>query len=140
MRLSDLPTLGSRPRCAVPKYAMPTRLDEAEDARKLDERRMETWKKAVRLRDKNRCRACGCKVIVTLKLQANQAHCHHIKTRQHRPTRYDRRNGVLLCRKDHQRVERNELVIAGVFFELDGLTYLNGDDLTLSFRAATETR
>lgn len=126
--LNGLPLLADRPRCAVQKSAMKTRLDDKEESRKLDERRLEVWKKAVRLRDKNRDRYTGKKVVVTIELQKNRAECHHVTGRAHKPTRYDRRNGLLVSLATHQAIERGDLLIVGTkFFELEGKTYIDAD-------------
>lgn len=124
MALSDLPVLGARPRGPLPKGK--SRLDEAEAATKADEQLLEAWRKAVKARDGNRCRCCKRKVIVTLKLQASRAECHHLTGRVHKPTRYDVRNGILLCASCHQRVERNELQITGTLqFRIGPREYLD---------------
>lgn len=111
MSLDDLCTLATRPTPDLSKSPKGTRLDQAEAERKADERALETWKKGVRFRDGNKCRHCGRRVVVTLKLQANRAEIHHVTGRAHKPTRYDVRNGIQLCAACHQKVERNELQI-----------------------------
>lgn len=106
-----------------------TRLEEKIEQRpltKVDEKhfKAEVWK-----RDGKLCRCCHRKVVVTLKLQASQAHCHHVTGRQHKPTRTDVRNGLQLCATCHQKVEHNELqIVSTQTFTLGNREYADMTD------------
>jgi len=127
MSLDDLCTLANRPTPNLQKG--PTRLDAAEADRKADEKALEAWKKGVRARDGKRCRCCARKVVVTLKLQASRAECHHVTGRAHKPTRYDIRNGLQLCATCHQRIEHNEILIKSTqMFMIGNREYLDMTD------------
>lgn len=120
MGLDDLPVLADRPRCAVQKWAVPTRLDEKTEKDKADVGKLEAWKRKVYAFAKYRCLACGIAVIRTLKLVANRAEAHHIERRSNKATRYDERNGACLCLTCHGKVTRSELRIVGTrFFTLE---------------------
>lgn len=118
---------------ACPKPSQ-TRLMKAEADRKEDDRALQQWKAAVRLRDGQTCRCCKRRVVTTLELRANRAECHHIAGRAHKPTRTDVRNGILLCLSCHQRVERCEVQIVGYGeFTIGNRSYINAD-LNVTFR------
>lgn len=136
MAFEHLGTLGDRPRCAVQKWALKTRLEEHTDKDALDVGRLETWKREVYTFAKYRCLCCGITVKRTLKLVANRAEAHHIERRSNKATRYDVRNGVCLCLECHGKVTRFELRIVGVtFFVVQARTYINGRG-PLEFRKA----
>lgn len=124
----SLPTLAEQGRCAVPKHAMRSRLEEKTDARKSDAKAEDTWRKAVRKRDGMKCRWCRREVVVSLALLPERAEVHHLTPREHKPTRWDARNGCLLCASCHQRITgavggEKATVIAGRTFSLDGREY-----------------
>lgn len=117
-----------RKRCATPKAAMKSRMQEKAEHDKADDSAEEKWKAAVRKRDKLKCRWCRRRVVVTMAMQPDQAQCHHATPREHRPTRWDVRNGILLCRADHERVTgkvggEKAVIIASKMFTLDGREY-----------------
>jgi hypothetical protein len=57
------------------------------------------WRKRVREKFNNRCCMCGSN---------NNLECHHgVAKRRMKSTRWDIRNGFLLCTKDHAFVENN---------------------------------
>lgn len=130
MGFFDLPTLWEmdRQRRAIPKHQMVPRLEEKTEKRKSDAKDEDAWRKAIRKRDGMKCRWCRREVVVTMALVPERAECHHLTPREHKPTRLDVRNGVLLCHACHTRCTGRvggELarVIAGKTFALDGREY-----------------
>lgn len=115
MSLADLQTLGDlqRTRRAVPKHAIPTRLDQKTAADTNDAKLLREWARYVRLRDGGKCRVCGVQTIQTLELVPNRCEVHHVVSRTCVVTRYDVRNGVVLCATHHQAVTRHELFPVG---------------------------
>jgi hypothetical protein len=131
-----LPTLAElqRERRAVPKYDIPTSLDTKTASDKDDAKLLEQFKKAVAFRDRGRCRVCGRKTIATVELVANRREIHHLRPRSCKVTRYDRRNGVVVCHVHHTQLTRHQLFvvqIAALMFQVGrGITaksYLNSD-------------
>ncbi|MCR4341902.1 MAG: hypothetical protein NUW01_18655 [Gemmatimonadaceae bacterium] len=131
MSLDSLTTLvdQQKVRRATPKHEMTTRLSE-KGAAIADEKKQEAaWKKGVWKRDDGKCRVCHCHVKKTLTFEPKQGHCHHIKERAHKPTRWDVRNGLLVCMEDHERIEHNKLIplqAAKHLFTVGTTQYLNG--------------
>lgn len=127
MALSDLPTLDARGRCATPKHAMTTTREDTGRERKLDERELAKWRKGVTKRDGMICRWCRREVVATLENIPTQAQTHHATPREHRPTRYDVRNGIRLCGTCHDRVTgtvgEKAIIVALKTFTLDGREY-----------------
>lgn len=127
----DLPTLEEGK--ALRSNAKPQkRIVEKAQKRASDEKALDEWRRQVRHRDRMRCRVCGRKVIVTLELVKNRAECHHIIGRAHRPTRTDRRNGLLCCPGCHEKLQHRDLVVVADSrhtFTLDetGRVYINAD-------------
>ena len=115
MPISDLPTLSeiSAHRRATPKVELTTRLELKGAADRDDARQLEVWRKAVARRDRNRCRVCGCLTIATLELLPRRREIHHVTSRTCKVTRYDVRNGLTVCLKDHQRLTARRLFIIG---------------------------
>jgi predicted restriction endonuclease len=111
MGLADLPTLADiqTQRRAVPKHAMSSRLDEKTTSDKDDARQLETWRKAVARRDRNRCRVCGCLTIATLELVKNRREIHHLRSRTDPVVRHDPRNGITTCKVHHDQLTRHKL-------------------------------
>jgi len=140
MSLADLGTLAdrSRERYATPKGAIPTQLEEKSAADAADARGLEHFRRDVRERDKGRCRVCKRKTKKTLRLDPLRGEAAHIERRSTKAVRYDRRNGLHMCLEDHQRFDRHELRIApsARTFEVNGKTYIDGDDLNIRFVAA----
>lgn len=115
-------------RRATPKSQIPTRLEEKEAKRSKEEDAEDTWRKAVRKLDGMKCRWCRRQVVVTIELVPERAECHHLTPREHKPTRWDVRNGVLVCKADHDRITgkvggEKAIVVAGRMFTLDGREY-----------------
>jgi hypothetical protein len=127
--LNKLPTLAQEraKSNATPKHQMEPRRADSDKARKADERELKKWRKAITLRDGMVCRWCKCDVIATLERVPKQAQTHHATPREHRPTRYDVRNGIRLCGTCHDRVTgtvgEKAIVIASKTFSLDGREY-----------------
>jgi hypothetical protein len=101
-------------------------------ADKQDAAQLREWKRQIWLRDEGKCRCCSVKVIKTLKLQPTRGEAHHIIGRANRSTRYDTRNGLLLCRTCHDRVTgavNDRLFLHGTawFTNGDGGRYVNAD-------------
>lgn len=118
-------------RRAKPKGAEPSRL-QVKAAKVKDERKEETaWKRSVWLRDGGQCRWCGRAVRKCLDLVADRGECHHVNGRVVAAIRWDRRNGILLCASDHERltgkVAERFLLYSRHTFTIDGIQYLNAD-------------
>lgn len=127
--LDSLPTMAevnARP-CAKSKAEMVTSRDENKIARRLDERQLEKWRKAVTKRDGMTCRWCRRECVPTLENVPEQAQTHHATPREHRPTRYDVRNGIRLCGSCHDRITgtvgEKAIIVALATFVLDGREY-----------------
>jgi predicted restriction endonuclease len=138
--LDRLPTLAEQQqtRRAIPKYQIPSRLDEKTASDKDDARALDVWRKAVARRDRNRCRHCGVLTVPTLELQANRREIHHLRSRTDPVVRYDVRNGVVLCATHHSAVSRHRLFAVQPAADMftAGRTlkkYLNGDSPRLKF-------
>lgn len=119
--------LDKRGRVAQPKHAASSRLDTRTQDDRIDHARLAHWRCAVRARDQV-SRYSRTRVVVTIRLQHNQAQCHHIAGRAEKAVRYDVRNGILLNAVEHEAVERGSLQLLGTrFFDEAGKTYLNAD-------------
>jgi hypothetical protein len=134
--LDDLPVYDPRVRNATPKYAMKSRMQEKAEADKADDTAEGKWQKAVRKRDGMKCRWCRRRVVVCMDMRPEQAECHHATPREHRPTRWDVRNGILLCRADHERITgkvggEKAVIVASKMFVIDGREY---PDMTKAVR------
>ena len=104
----------------------PSRVSEKDEARKLDEKQLAAFRKAVWRRDKGLCRWCGVKVLKTITLTAKRGEVHHVAGRDDRAVRYDPRNGILLCRSPcHERVTgtvgAKVIIVGAKFFTVNGL-------------------
>lgn len=114
----DRPALSETVQTQRPNGKGPSRLEES----KADEKRVvitdRDFKKAVRDRDRMRCRKCGCKVEVTMKRQSNRAEVHHLHGRLG-PFTHEDRCALLLCLFCHERVTgkvNDRLFIRGTKF------------------------
>lgn len=116
---------------AQPKGAEPSRLQKkVADAK--DERKEEAaWKKAVWKRDGGKCRWCQREVRRCLDLAPDRGEVHHVSGRVVREIRWDRRNGLLLCASDHERitgkVAEKHVITSRHTFTVDEIAYLNAD-------------
>lgn len=123
------PTLADRQheRYAESKAAMETRRAENGVARRLDERKLAEWRKGVTKRDGLICRWCGRRVVETIENIPEQSQTHHATPREHRPTRYDVRNGIRLCGTCHDRITgtvgEKAIIVASQTFTLNGREY-----------------
>jgi len=110
----------------TPQPKPPSRL-VAQTARVRDGKRAEfAFKRAVWDRDEGRCRACGCRCVRTLSLHPRRGDAHHFRRRGHRPTRFDPRNGLLLCAEDHERVTTHRLdIYATEMFVVGSVAYFD---------------
>lgn len=126
----DVPVLGQFKHEIKQKWQLTTRLDEAEAARALDDKELDKWRNKVFRLDKLICRCCGTKVRRVIDLVSDRAEAHHIKGREHKPTRYDVRNGLCVCKRCHDRITgavNDKLkIIASKWFTLHGTRYING--------------
>ena len=61
----------------------------------------EVWRKAVRRKYHDRCAICG---------EWQGLECHHIIGRSRLLTRFDHRNGILLCVSCHKRAHEDPLI------------------------------
>lgn len=107
------------------------RLAEKTDRRKDDAKKLDAWKRAVRHRDRGRCRVCGTKTVQTAALTPKRGETHHLASRADWRVRHDRRNGLHVCFQCHRRLEKNEIRIIGTaaqMFQVDGRPYLNADE------------
>lgn len=131
--LDSLPTKAEldQQRRAKPKGAEPSRLQKkVADAK--DERKEEAaWKKAVWKRDGGQCRWCHRTVSHSLSLVPERGEVHHVSGRVVREIRWDRRNGLLLCAADHERitgkVAEKHVIESRHTFSVDGIAYINAD-------------
>jgi hypothetical protein len=114
MNITDLPSMGevNAQRRAVPKWQIPTRLETKTADAKDDKHVLETWKQAVKARDKSRCRVCGRKTVVTLALDPKRGEAHHIAGRADKAVRTDVRNGLHCCLLCHGKFKHGLHVIA----------------------------
>ena len=123
----NLPTLGTFDWRREPKREVTTRREENGAKRKADDKQLAAWRKAVAKRDGDKCRWCRRKVVETLERVPEQAQTHHATPREHRPTRYDVRNGIRLCGTCHDRITgtvgEKAVIVAGKTFEIDGRAY-----------------
>lgn len=141
--LDSLPTKADldAQRRAIPKHEMVTRRDEADKERKLDERKLEKWRKGVTKRDGLICRWCRRPVVPTVEHVPEQSNTHHATPREHKPTRYDVRNGIRLCGTCHDRITgtvgEKAIIVASQTFTLNGREY---PDMThaVQFKVITE--
>lgn len=138
----DAPSLSDRQaeRYATPKHAMTTRLDVKGAKDKDDAKQLEDWKRAVRLRDKGRCRVCGIKTIKTLELNPKRGEAHHVASRKDKAVRYDVRNGLHCCCACHEKFTLGKLFvhqIAKLLMTVGQTTYINASKkVTFSEKAA----
>ncbi len=133
MGFLNLPTLAEMQaqRRATPKGSEPSRLQK-KTAEAKDERKEEAaWKKAVWTRDGGQCRWCGRVCRKCLDLVPDRGEVHHVSGRVVRAIRWDRRNGLLLCAADHERitgrVAEKFLIHSKHTFVVDDIAYINAD-------------
>lgn len=113
------------------------RLDVKSAKDRQDRHAEREWKKAIWTRDEGRCRCCGKRVSKTLALIPLRGECHHVAGRSDRAVRWDVRNGILVCSRDHGRLTRYELrVVCPASFTVDGRTYVNADSSKLTFETS----
>lgn len=94
--------LADRPRCAVPKYKIPTRLDEAEDDRLAEKKRGEKFRAKVWKRAKDHCEVCGRKCRHTLELAVDAGHVDHNRGRNVAPEdKFNPKKAKLKCGRCH---------------------------------------
>jgi hypothetical protein len=114
-------------RRATPKHQMQTRREAAATDDRLDHKQLDVWRKGVTKRDGLKCRWCRRKVVETIKAQPNQSQTHHATPREHKPTRYDVRNGIRLCGTCHDRITgtvgEKAIIVASQTFTLNGREY-----------------
>jgi hypothetical protein len=131
--LDQLPTLAEarQIRCARPKGAEPSRLQQKVAEAKDDKKAEAAWKKAVWSRDGRRCRWCRRFVLKTLALVPLRGECHHVNGRVVKAIRWDRRNGALFCGACHERltgkVAEKHLIESKHTFTVDHIAYINAD-------------
>jgi len=133
MSFANLPTMAevNAVRRAKPKGAEPSRL-QVKTAKVKDETKEEKrWKKEVWKRDGSKCRWCGRRVRACLELAADRGEVHHVAGRVVQAIKWDRRNGLLLCASDHERitgkVAEKFLIHSKHTFSVDGIAYINAD-------------
>lgn len=89
----------------------------------------EHWKRAVWDRDEGKCRSCGVRCVKVRELHPRRGECHHVEPRANRATRWNLRNGLLVCAGCHQRITgavNDKLVIQGDhYFTVGGQRYLD---------------
>lgn len=133
MSFDFLPTLAevNAIRRAKQKGAEPSRL-QVKAAKVKDESKDEQrWQREVWKRDAGKCRWCGRAVRKCLELVPDRGECHHVSGRVVVAIRWDRRNGLLLCAADHERltgkVAEKFLIHSKHTFSIDGIQYINAD-------------
>ncbi len=125
----NLPTLAdlSQQRRATPKHELTTKREENGAADRLDHSQLDKWRKAVTKRDGLKCRWCRRKVVETTQCLPQQSQTHHATPREHKPTRYDVRNGIRLCGTCHDRITgtvgEKAIIVASAVFVLEGRSY-----------------
>jgi len=104
MRLSRLPTLGElqRQRRAIPKYAVPSRLEERQTERKTAVKREALVKRMIWARAKGRCERCG-RFITKGVDSLTAGHVHHKRKRSQGGT-WQAKNLICLCTFCHREV------------------------------------
>lgn len=81
--------------------------------RNYDDPTYKTWRLKVYSRDRFKCQMPGCKY------GGKKIHAHHIKKwSTHAGLRYDVDNGITLCDKCHQEVNRNEIHYETLFMSI----------------------
>ena len=131
----NLPSLNARARerYAEPKIALKTRLQERTADQRDEDADKKRWRTAVIKRDGKICRCCKRKVVQQLALAPERLEVHHVFRRDNQITRWDVRNGVVLCSSDHEAVTHNKIAITQsarkLFTAADGKTYLNADKI-----------
>ncbi len=137
-RLDTMAKVNARPH-ATPKYAMTSRLDVKDAKDKDDEKKLEAWKREVRVRDKGRCRVCGIKTVKTLELDPKRGEAHHIASRKEKVVRHEIRNGLHCCLSCHEKFTLGKLFIAQAakhLFVIGQTTYINASKkVTFSTKA-----
>jgi 5-methylcytosine-specific restriction endonuclease McrA len=99
-------------RRATPKGAMVTRVEEADEARKLDEKQLAKFRAAVWKRDEGKCRICRRLVKRTLALDPLRGEVHHLRGRNVAPEdRYNVKRALLLCLECHGKAGRKEVKV-----------------------------
>lgn len=85
-----------------PKRRSKKRIRARKSHRNYDDAQYKAWRSAVRKRDGHKCQwpNCGAKK----KLQVH----HILKWATHPTLRYDERNGITLCRKHHDKINKKE--------------------------------
>jgi len=127
------PTLADlqQQRRATPKGATPSRLQVKVAKAKDEGKEEQRWKRAVWTRDGGRCRWCGRSVRKCLDLVPDRGEVHHVSGRVVVAIRWDRRNGLLLCAADHERitgkVAERFLIHSRYTFTVDSIAYINAD-------------
>lgn len=128
--LSFIPTMDEVPRRAKQKAEIPTRLEEKEAKRKDETKAEQKWRAAIWRRDAGKCRWCRRHVAKTIELVAERGECHHIVGRANPDTRWEPRNGVLLCLSCHERitgkVNEKHIVVAAETYAIEGVEYPDG--------------
>lgn len=113
------------------KGAEQSRLQVKAAKAKDDSKEERAFIKAVWNRDGSRCRWCGRKVVKCLELVPERGEVHHVSGRVVKAIRNDRRNGLLLCASDHERltgkVAEKFLIHSKHTFTVEGIAYINAD-------------
>lgn len=109
-------------RCPKPE----TRLERRTHRDRTGRQREAALKRAVWDRDEGRCRVCGVRCLRLLTLHPRRGEVHHGRPRAHRATRFDVRNGLLLCAADHERVTTHRIeIVAKHRFVIEGVAYFD---------------
>lgn len=80
--------------------------------RNYDDPKYKQFRSYVRNRDKHRCQMPGCNSTKKLKVH------HIIKWSDSEALRYNTKNGILLCRKCHDKITGHEELYRGVFMDI----------------------
>ena len=137
--LRELPDLDLTPH-ARQKYAIPTRLAERTADLKDEKAAEKAWRKAVIARDGRICRCCKRTVIQQLALAPERLEVHHIAGRADQAVRWDVRNGMVCCARDHEQLQHYKILIlqaAKHRFKVGATSYTNASKPLIFKRAIT---
>lgn len=115
-------------RRAEPKSAITARLAEKTKKGKDEKAKERVWRKGCIARDGKICQCCKRVVVAQLELAPFRLEVHHIEGRANQDTRWDVRNGIVLCFECHEKVTHKVLLIvqlAKFYFRLGQDTYVN---------------
>lgn len=118
-----VPSLNEAIQTRRPVAKGPSRLERKVAAKPLKTVTDAQFKKAVRERDKMRCKRCGRKVKITMERDPLRAEVHHLHGRLG-VLRHEDRCAILVCGSCHEklsgRVNERYIVVGTKFIEIEG--------------------